>query len=87
MQLTSPQLTSWLSSVFDDEIVKIIFSNPTPSNVYKKTEALKKDNDFLISNYTDKQVFNKHVSFWDCINFTSEQLKKYKQCNLFSPQY
>lgn len=53
----------------------------------KKTEALKKDNDFLISNYTDKQVFNKHVSFWDCINFTSEQLKKYKQCNLFSPQY
>lgn len=87
MQLTSPQLNDWLTEIFKDNIIKIILSNPQTNNRFKRTEIVKTDKCYLVSNYTEKQVFNKQVLFSDCINFLKLELQNFKQCNMFSTDF
>ena len=58
--------------------IKIIVSNPTNNNQYKKILLEKVENTYHISKYTEKQVFNENISEAILINKLIEYLDIFK---------
>jgi len=76
----------YINEIFSDDILKVIISNPIKSE-YKKIVAEKKQNNYLISNYTDKQVFNENVELNSLKTKLIEFLNYFKQFNFFSESF
>ena len=50
-----------LSIILNNHIIRIVISNPTTDAKFRKIEIDNKDDHFLISAYTEKQVFHKNI--------------------------
>lgn len=76
----------YINEIFMDKIVKVIISNPIKFE-YKKIVAEKKQNNYLISKYTDKQVFNENVDLNELKVKVTDFINNFKQFNFFSEDY
>lgn len=69
-----------INEIFEEEIVSLTFSNP-----FKKSEKFKKitidniDNMYTISEYSETQVFHKHLSGFETKRLMHELFETYKQ--------
>ena len=77
------ELKQYIDLMLKSDIVKIIISNPlSKSEEYKKIVIEKKDKNYQIAKYTDKQVFHENVSKEEladrCVVLTENH---YKQVN------
>jgi len=76
-----------LDKIFNEEILKIIVSNPKPNNKYKKITIENKGKLYLISAYTEKQVFNQNLTYKELIENLCKYSDNFKQFNFFSTTY
>ena len=81
------QLPKVIEDVFLDNAVKVVFSNRN-ANIfeYKKADAVLKDNYYLLSLYTEKQVFNKKLDTKQLQQLIIQYLNFFKQINIFCKQ-
>ena len=81
------QLPKVIEDVFLDNAVKVVFSNRN-ANIfeYKKADAVLKDNYYLLSLYTEKQVFNKKLDTKQLQQLIIQYLNIFKQINIFCKQ-
>ena len=75
---------NYVDDVFNDEIIKIIVSNPNKIAKYKKIVIEHKPNGYYVSNYTDKQVFNENINLNKLKTKLNEYIVDFKQINFFS---
>lgn len=74
-----------LKTIFKDDIVKIIVSNPKSStNKYIKIVYEKVKDNYRKTCHSDKQVFHSEVLLNNIENDIVEELKNFKNANLFS---
>ena len=78
------QIKLYLNQIFENKIEKIIFSNPAKNFEYKKIIVELKQNSFLVSAFTNTQVFHKNIKTENILNFILENEKNYSQFNFFS---
>lgn len=84
MQITHDKLETTIRKIIEDKIIRIVFSNRNKNEFkFNKTELENKENYYLESSYTEKQVFNKHIQQQNLINFILEYSVFYKQINYF----
>ena len=69
----------YIDEIFDNDIIKIIVSNPTKTTKYKKIVVEKNVNGYYVSNYTDKQVFNENINI-------SNDFDIYNELSALNPQ-
>lgn len=82
------EFLNYLNQIFADDIVKVVVSNKSDkSQQYKKIDIQKIENKYLISKYTEKQVFNENLNKKDLIDFLIKNSDYFKQFNLFSENY
>jgi len=81
-------LATYFEMIFEDEIEKIVFSNPRKfEDQYKKITLIKKENFYHIEKRTEKQVFHENIEF-DCIpEYCMQILAGFKQMNAWSNTY
>ena len=81
------QLPKVIEDIFLDNAVKVVFSNRN-ANIfeYKKADAVLKDNYYLLSLYTEKQVFNKKLDTKQLQQLIIQYLNFFKQINIFCKQ-
>ena len=81
------QLPKVIEDIFLDNAVKVVFSNRN-ANIfeYKKADAVLKDNYYLLSLYTEKQVFNKKLDTKQLQQLIIQYLNFFKQVNIFCKQ-
>lgn len=89
MELTAIQIKEELEKIQNTQVFKAVISNPMDKdNVYIRilVEKNKKGNqeEFIISSYTEKQVFHTHISLQELASYIYEQLSLYKQLNVFT---
>lgn len=75
------KLQTILGQALSEHTKKIVISNPKGSASFKKIVLEKKQNDYLVSKYTQKQVFNESVSFCALPSFCEKYLTDFKQLN------
>ncbi len=76
------KLQSYLGQALSGHTKKIIISNPKGDASFKKIVIEKKQNDFLVSKYTQKQVFNETVGLCGLQPFCEKFLEgDFKQLN------
>ena len=78
------QIKLYLNQIFENKIEKIIFSNPAKNFEYKKIIVELKQNSYLVSAFTNTQVFHKNIKTENILNFILENEKNYSQFNFFS---
>lgn len=79
------EFQKYINIIFNDEIQKIVISNLNDKKFqYKKIVIEKKENKYLISSYTDKQVFNKNIEIKEIKEFLQNYTSVFKQFNFFS---
>ena len=77
------ELHQYLELMLKSDIMKIIISNPlSKSEEFKKIVIEKKESNFQISKYTEKQVFHENIAKEDLLNRCVELAENhYKQIN------
>ncbi len=81
------QLPKVIEDIFLDNAVKVVFSNRKANTFeYKKADAVLKDNYYLLSLYTEKQVFNKKLDTKQLQQLIIQYLNFFKQINIFCKQ-
>ena len=81
------QLPKVIEDIFLDNAVKVVFSNRKANTFeYKKADAVLKDNYYLLSLYTEKQVFNKKLDTKQLQQLIIQYLNFFKQVNIFCKQ-
>lgn len=74
-----------IKSLINDDIQKLIISNLISKEYeFNKVVIDKKENYYLISKYTQKQVFHKKVNFEELSLFVLDEFKKFKQIDFFT---
>ncbi len=85
MELNIEEFKSYLNIVFKDEISKIVVSNKvSKTQKFKRVEVVKKTDKYFVSEYDEKQVFNKNLSFEQLIEYLCSQTNMFKQFDFFS---
>ena len=69
------QIKLYLNQIFENKIEKIIFSNPAKNFEYKKIIVELKQNSYLVSAFTNTQVFHKNIKTENILNFILENEK------------
>ena len=88
METTFNQLPQVLKNIIQNNPLKIIFSNRTSiSFEYKKADAVLKDDYYLLSLYTQKQVFNKKLNIQQLQKLILDYINYFKQINIFNSDY
>ena len=77
-------MNKYFTEIFKDNILKIIISNPLKTAQFRKIVIDKKINDYQVSKYTEKQVFNENIELSKLENKLLELFENFKQINLFS---
>lgn len=80
------EFEKYLNEIFADNIIKIIVSNPDKQSAYKKIVIENKSDKYLISKYTEKQVFNENISTNALRQKLNEYIQEFKQINFFSSE-
>lgn len=81
-------LDNLLDNIISDNILKFIISNPINASIkYKKIIIEKKNQEFYVSKFTEKQVFNNKLLYKDIKNYLIEIYDDYKQYNFFNESY
>ena len=63
-------LDNLLDNIISDNILKFIISNPINASIkYKKIIIEKKNQEFYVSKFTEKQVFNNKLLYKDIKNY------------------
>ena len=77
------ELKQYIQTMLNSEIEKIIISNPfSKSEEYKKITVEKKEKNYQISKYTEKQVFHENITVEVLANRLVELVEnRYKQIN------
>lgn len=76
-----------LSIILQNEIIKAVVSNPTANAKFRKIEIENKHDHFLISAYTEKQVFHQNIAPNNLEKALVEFAQNYKQFNFFGAEY
>ena len=88
METTFNQLPQVLKNIIQNNPLKIVFSNRTSiSFEYKKADAVLKDDYYLLSLYTQKQVFNKKLNIQQLQKLILDYINYFKQINIFNSDY
>jgi len=75
---------TYLNDIFADNIQKIVISNLSNKDyIYKKIEIKKVKDKYLVSQYSQTQVFNKNLSQKNLFDFLSDCCQNFKQFNFF----
>lgn len=76
-------MKNYLNQIFADNIKKIIISNPlSRENQFRKIDVIKTKN-YLVSQYTEKQVFNLNLDENELAEYLLKQAESFKQFNFF----
>lgn len=75
-----------LSIILNNHIIRIVISNPVTDAKFRKIEIDNKDDHFLISAYTEKQVFHKNIKKEDLSKAIIDFSQQFKQFNFFSAE-
>jgi len=76
-----------LNQIMQNDILKIIISNPKSDSNYKKIIVEKKSELYLMSKYTEKQVFNSNLTHLELKDELETYKDYFKQYNFFSADY
>jgi len=77
-------LKQYYDEIFKDNILKIVVSNPLKDGQFKKIVIDKKLNNYLVSKYTEKQVFNESISENNLECKLEEYFSTFKQINFLA---
>ena len=87
MESAMNNLDENLEKILNEKISKIIISNPLKHCKYKKIVVENKANKYLISKYTDTQVFNDNLTVQQVKAFVFESMKDFKQANFWTLEW
>lgn len=76
-----------LEKILNENISKIIISNPLKHSKYKKIVVENKANKYMISKYTDTQVFNDNLTVQQVKTFVFETMNDFKQANFWTLEW
>ena len=78
------EMKTYLNQIFADSIKKIVISNPlSKESQYRKIDVVKTKS-YLVSQYTEKQVFNLNLNKNELVEYLQTQAENFKQFNFFS---
>lgn len=76
-----------LEKILNENISKIIISNPLKHSKYKKIVVENKANKYMISKYTNTQVFNNNLTVQQVKTFVFETMNDFKQANFWTLEW
>lgn len=81
------ELNEILNNTISDGIIKLTMSKPKPGTKYKKITISKTDKDYIAEQFTDKQVFHKHLSGLDFVQYLTNIAHSYFQLNIWTADF
>lgn len=88
MEISYEEMDKKLTSILENNILKIVVSNPfLKSNKFKKITIENKLDRYLVSSFTEKQCFTKNIKKEELLDFLSSLKETFKQFNIFSDSY
>ena len=89
MEIHKSELKETIGAIIkDNEIIKIIISNPiSKSKKYKKIIFENKINHYMIVSYTEKQSFTSNIDMSEFLGQLCSLVEDYKQLNIFSTEF
>ncbi len=84
MEIIGNEIRSKINEIFNNNISKVIVSNPKKNCEYKKIDIKRINNIYFVSKFTQKQVFNENIPVTDIVDFLIDKISEYKQFNFYS---
>ena len=89
MEINRMQFKDRINTIIrENEIVKIIVSNPIDKNQkYKKIVLENKINHYMVNSYTDRQSFTANIDESAVLDTICDYINNFKQINIFSTEF